>query len=197
MLLWLLHHLTALWPDAWSGGGVGEDHAARRAGRRRQLRRGRAAGAAVDRAGSAAASASRSRAIRRKSPGCTATNSPRRRWAGCSSSPRLLASRAAVRRPAKRLSCCRRCSWPCGMTLVGIVDDLVKLRSAANGISARCKLAAQLVVAGVAAVLLYQQQAAVPDGLLLRLPLVGQRRSRSACGSFRWRSSSSSARRTP
>ncbi len=60
-----------------------------------------------------------------------------------------------------------------GMTLVGIIDDLVKLRSAANGISVRYKLAAQLAVAGVAAALLYQQQAAVTDGLLLRVPLVG------------------------
>jgi len=60
-----------------------------------------------------------------------------------------------------------------GLTLVGVVDDLVKSRTAAKGISARSKFVAQLLVAGVAAVLLYQQQAAVPDGLLLRLPLVG------------------------
>jgi phospho-N-acetylmuramoyl-pentapeptide-transferase len=59
-----------------------------------------------------------------------------------------------------------------GLTLVGVVDDLVKIRTAAKGISARSKLALQLLVAGVAAVLLYQQQAAVRDGLLLRLPLV-------------------------
>jgi len=57
-----------------------------------------------------------------------------------------------------------------GMTLVGIVDDLVKLRTAAKGISARHKLAAQAAVAGIAAVLLYQQQAGVTDGLLLRMP---------------------------
>ena len=63
-----------------------------------------------------------------------------------------------------------------GMALVGMIDDLVKIRSAANGISARHKLVGQLVVAGAAAVLLYQQQAAVPDGLLLRLPLAGARR---------------------
>ena len=60
-----------------------------------------------------------------------------------------------------------------GLTLLGIVDDLVKIRTAAKGISARSKFVAQLLVAGVAAVLLYQQQATVPDGLLLRLPLVG------------------------
>ena len=60
-----------------------------------------------------------------------------------------------------------------GLTLVGVIDDLVKLRTAANGIGARSKFIAQLLVAGAAAVLLYQQQAAVPEGLLLRLPLVG------------------------
>ena len=60
-----------------------------------------------------------------------------------------------------------------GMTLVGIVDDLVKLRSAANGISARYKLVAQFAIAGIAAVLFYQQHATVPDGLLLRVPLLG------------------------
>ncbi len=60
-----------------------------------------------------------------------------------------------------------------GMTLVGIVDDLVKLRSTAKGISVRHKLAAQVAVAGVAATLLYQQQAAVADGLLLRVPCTG------------------------
>jgi phospho-N-acetylmuramoyl-pentapeptide-transferase len=60
-----------------------------------------------------------------------------------------------------------------GLTLVGVVDDLVKIRTAAKGISARSKFMAQLLVAGAAAVLLYRQQAAVDDGLLLRLPLVG------------------------
>jgi phospho-N-acetylmuramoyl-pentapeptide-transferase len=60
-----------------------------------------------------------------------------------------------------------------GLTLLGMVDDLVKLRTAANGISPRRKLLLQFVIAGVAAVLLYRQQAAVPDGLLLPIPLVG------------------------
>ncbi len=60
-----------------------------------------------------------------------------------------------------------------GLTLVGIVDDLVKIRTAAKGIGVRSKFAAQLLVAGAAAVLLYQQQAAVPGGLSLRLPLAG------------------------
>jgi phospho-N-acetylmuramoyl-pentapeptide-transferase len=60
-----------------------------------------------------------------------------------------------------------------GLTLVGVVDDLVKLRTTANGIGVRSKFVAQLLVAGGAAVLLYQQQAAVHDGLLLRLPVIG------------------------
>jgi phospho-N-acetylmuramoyl-pentapeptide-transferase len=60
-----------------------------------------------------------------------------------------------------------------GLTLVGIVDDLVKIRTAAKGIGVRTKFIAQLLVAGVAAVPLYQQQAAVPGGLLLHLPLLG------------------------
>lgn len=60
-----------------------------------------------------------------------------------------------------------------GLALIGAVDDLVKLRGTANGISARSKLAAQLVVATAAAVLLYHHHAGLADGLLLRLPLAG------------------------
>ncbi len=60
-----------------------------------------------------------------------------------------------------------------GMALVGAVDDLVKLRGHANGISARAKLAGQLAVAGVAAVILYQHHAQTPDALLLKVPLTG------------------------
>jgi phospho-N-acetylmuramoyl-pentapeptide-transferase len=59
-----------------------------------------------------------------------------------------------------------------GMAAIGAVDDLVKLRTPSKGISARGKLAAQLVVATVAAVLLYHEQAAVHDGLQLHLPLL-------------------------
>lgn len=59
-----------------------------------------------------------------------------------------------------------------GLTLIGLVDDLVKIRTAAKGISARSKFLAQLAVAAVAAILLYQQQATVRDGLLLRVPLL-------------------------
>jgi phospho-N-acetylmuramoyl-pentapeptide-transferase len=59
------------------------------------------------------------------------------------------------------------------LAAIGAVDDLVKLRATANGISARSKLAAQLVVATVAAVLLYQHHASLADGLQLRLPFLG------------------------
>jgi phospho-N-acetylmuramoyl-pentapeptide-transferase len=58
-----------------------------------------------------------------------------------------------------------------GLTLVGAMDDLVKLRSSANGISARTKLLGQVAVAAVAAVLLYQDHAALPGGLSLPPPL--------------------------
>jgi len=68
--------------------------------------------------------------------------------------------------------------WPAmftvvGLTLVGIVDDAVKIRSEKNGISVRWKLAAQLAVAAAAAVWLYYRQASVPDGLLLHVPMAG------------------------
>jgi len=59
-----------------------------------------------------------------------------------------------------------------GLTVVGLVDDLSKLRQSRNGISARSKLAGQLLVATLAAVLVYRQHAAVADGLTLRVPLL-------------------------
>jgi len=59
-----------------------------------------------------------------------------------------------------------------GLALIGAVDDLVKLRGTANGITARSKLAGQLAVATAAALLLYQHHAPLPDGLQLRLPLM-------------------------
>ena len=58
-----------------------------------------------------------------------------------------------------------------GLATIGAVDDLVKLRGTANGISARSKLAGQLVVATLAAVLIYQHHIELSDGLALRLPL--------------------------
>lgn len=60
-----------------------------------------------------------------------------------------------------------------GLALLGAVDDLSKLRSRRRGISARTKLLGQLVIATIAAVLLYQLQAGVPGGLELQVPVVG------------------------
>ena len=60
-----------------------------------------------------------------------------------------------------------------GLTAIGFVDDLAKLRSGANGISARSKLTGQLVVAAVAALMVYRQHAGVADGLVLWTPVVG------------------------
>ncbi len=58
-----------------------------------------------------------------------------------------------------------------GLTLLGAIDDLVKLRSAKRGISARGKLAGQVLIAAGAALYLYFDHAALPDGLLLPPPL--------------------------
>jgi phospho-N-acetylmuramoyl-pentapeptide-transferase len=60
-----------------------------------------------------------------------------------------------------------------GLTLVGALDDLCKLRSRAKGISARAKLLGQLAVASLGAGLLYSHQANVPGGLDFSLPSVG------------------------
>lgn len=53
------------------------------------------------------------------------------------------------------------------LTALGACDDLVKLSTAAKGLSARAKLAAQCGIALVAALLLHQLHAAVPHGLEL------------------------------
>ena len=57
-----------------------------------------------------------------------------------------------------------------GLALLGAIDDLVKLRSKRAGISARGKLAGQLLVAAVAAIVLYLDHASLPDGLALPPP---------------------------
>jgi phospho-N-acetylmuramoyl-pentapeptide-transferase len=62
-----------------------------------------------------------------------------------------------------------------GLALVGAVDDLVKLRRKSNGLSARTKLAAQVIVCAVAALVLYGQQAQSADGLALYVPLLDLR----------------------
>ena len=59
-----------------------------------------------------------------------------------------------------------------GLTVVGLFDDLSKLRRSHNGISVRSKLVGQLLVATLAAVLIYRQHATMADGLALRVPLV-------------------------
>jgi len=59
-----------------------------------------------------------------------------------------------------------------GLAALGAVDDLIKLRGNSNGISPRRKLLGQVLVAGIAAVMLYNQQATLDDGLMLRLPLL-------------------------
>jgi phospho-N-acetylmuramoyl-pentapeptide-transferase len=58
-----------------------------------------------------------------------------------------------------------------GLTLLGAIDDLVKLRSEKNGISARSKLSGQIVIATAAAFYLYYDHASLPDGLTLPPPL--------------------------
>ena len=83
-----------------------------------------------------------------------------------------------------------------GLTLLGAIDDLVKLRSQKRGISARSKLAGQALIATAAALYLYFDHAALPDGLVLPPPL-NVLRNGWGYGSCRWPSWSSSARRTP
>ncbi len=58
-----------------------------------------------------------------------------------------------------------------GLGCVGLADDLTKIRGQRRGISARAKLAGQIVVAAAAAVALYKVQCGVPGGLLLELPI--------------------------
>ncbi|MGO9112284.1 MAG: phospho-N-acetylmuramoyl-pentapeptide-transferase [Thermoguttaceae bacterium] len=58
-----------------------------------------------------------------------------------------------------------------GLTLLGAIDDLVKLRSKKRGLSAAAKLAGQVLVATIAAFCLYVDHASLPDGLVLPPPL--------------------------
>ena len=51
-----------------------------------------------------------------------------------------------------------------GLTLLGTIDDLVKLRSERRGISAASKLIGQAAVAAAAALYLYFDHAALADG---------------------------------
>ncbi|MDZ7620816.1 MAG: phospho-N-acetylmuramoyl-pentapeptide-transferase [Patescibacteria group bacterium] len=61
-----------------------------------------------------------------------------------------------------------------GLSLVGAADDLIKLRGLRNGLSVRGKLLAQLAVAMVVAVLVWEHHRHLPDGLALVLPLWGR-----------------------
>ncbi len=58
-----------------------------------------------------------------------------------------------------------------GLTLLGAIDDLVKLRSEKLGISAKSKLIGQTLIATVAALYLYFDHASLPGGLVLPPPL--------------------------
>ena len=58
-----------------------------------------------------------------------------------------------------------------GLTILGAVDDLVKLRSQKRGLSAAAKLTGQVLLAAVAAVCLYVDHATLPGGLVLPPPL--------------------------
>jgi phospho-N-acetylmuramoyl-pentapeptide-transferase len=58
-----------------------------------------------------------------------------------------------------------------GLTLLGAIDDLVKLRSESMGISARVKLAGQTAIATAAALYLYYDHASLANGLVLPAPL--------------------------
>ncbi len=58
-----------------------------------------------------------------------------------------------------------------GLTLLGAMDDLVKLRSEKRGISAASKLSGQVLIATVAALCLYADHASLSDGLVLPPPL--------------------------
>lgn len=60
-----------------------------------------------------------------------------------------------------------------GLALIGLLDDLIKLRRASNGMSARSKLLGQVAVAGVAAAMVYAEHASRAEGVALRVSLAG------------------------
>ena len=60
-----------------------------------------------------------------------------------------------------------------GLAVLGMLDDLTKLRGTRNGISARSKLLGQTAVASLAAVMIYRQHIAADADLELNLPLIG------------------------
>ena len=65
--------------------------------------------------------------------------------------------------------------WPAviltiGLATVGVVDDTIKLRGLARGLSARAKLTGQLAIAALVAALLYREHAQTAEALTLLLP---------------------------
>jgi phospho-N-acetylmuramoyl-pentapeptide-transferase len=58
-----------------------------------------------------------------------------------------------------------------GLTIVGGLDDLVKLRSRARGLPPWCKVLGQTLVASLSALIVFQAHAAQPQGLNLPMPL--------------------------
>ncbi len=58
-----------------------------------------------------------------------------------------------------------------GLSVLGALDDLAKIRSRGPGLSVRTKLAGQTLVAAVAALVVYQHQASA--GFALHLPVLG------------------------
>jgi len=59
-----------------------------------------------------------------------------------------------------------------GLALLGMIDDLSKIFGLGNGLRARTKLAGQLLVAGLAVMLLWHHHARIPGGLNLQIPLL-------------------------
>ena len=60
-----------------------------------------------------------------------------------------------------------------GFGALGLVDDLLKIRGGTRGLRPRAKLCGQLVIASIAAAMIYCQQAAIPNQSPLRLDLAG------------------------
>ncbi len=60
-----------------------------------------------------------------------------------------------------------------GLTWLGAVDDLMKLRGIGRGLSARAKLLGQTAVATLAALLVWQYQASQGQAFPIHLPLLG------------------------
>lgn len=60
-----------------------------------------------------------------------------------------------------------------GLTVVGTIDDLVKLHTRRDGLSPPLKLLGQCLAAGAAAWMIYLHHADLPDGLALSVPFTG------------------------